>query len=779
MKIRIALLALFCLIPAFARAQSPVTNAVPINPGEAVLATFLEESIFQPEEWTFNHGNTHGLTMQREYRMFHGAMFQWLHRPANNLGFSMEKAFDTDVSGYDNLIIGAVIPDNAQLVIQLETDRGDIGKTFEKLPGQRREYVIPLDGSRRLKRVSISVCSAQDGLQAGAILWVILQNETKLAEYLDNLLPYGKEWPRHLKPADYDPVFTPTYGIVFGKDQLDDIRARHQSLMRPDGTSSYLEAAQRIMQTDPEELVKESLGNNIRFARDRDLGITDLKPSTLAIAGILTQNKEMLRMAARHAMTLAVTPYWDEGFMAHFPGSDWVHAAFRESWAAHELAITLDLAGEMFTESGKNYILKRLAIDGIGHINYITWKSEYIHRMNQMSVFSHGRILGYAILEKSMPRVKPYLELAYTDLVNSLQTIFLPDGGNVEGPGYMAYTMREAGLALYYYAMATGKPLADVIPPNIRNTAAFAEALCSTLPEQDMIPICDAEPLIGETDALSFLASVSGDSRWIDIYAKTKQRQIEIPELTGQAQTGLLALVIPENKQNTAPPVQSFVHLPDMGLMASTRKIGEEWLKILIPGNKARAGHCHEDKGSFVIEFAGEVFAGDFGRATYGDAMTFISKQCQWHNMLIPISEGERPAPANPINTDVRPTGNGNDQRFEAFIDATPGWDTYYSKNTRRWDSPTPEQLVITDEYELIKGSGVEFYWQTMLPVKRTGNTVRIEGVRGTAEIRIPRGTTCRIEEHLWWDGRTVNRIIFSQKGNSGTIVTNIDFKLK
>ncbi len=749
-----------------------------INPGEAVLVTFLEENLYKPQDWHIHDGSAIGLTMQKEYRMFHGAMFQWLRPPVKGAAFCMEKEFDVSVGIYDNLIVGAAIPDNSQLVVSVKTEKGVKEQIFNKLPDQHREYTIPLNGAQKLKHLTLSVYSKEKGVQAGAILWIILQNEKKLSEYEQSLLPFGKEWKQHIQPEEYEPEFTPTYGIVFSKKQLNEIRARHESLIQRDGHSAYLDAAKKLMQSNPEDLIKEYLGNSIRFGRDRDLNMPDLKPSELAIAGILTKNKEMLRMAARYAMTLAVTPYWDEGFMGHFPGSNWVHAAFRESWAAHELAITLDLAGEMFTQAGKNFILKRLAIDGIGHINYITWSAEYIHRMNQMSVFSHGRILAYAILEKTMPRVKPYLELAYKDLVNSLQTIILPDGGDVEGPGYMTYTIAEAGLALYYYAMATGKSLAEVIPPNILNTEGFAEALYSTVPENDFISICDTEATIDRMDAVAFLAAMSDNSRWGDIYRKALSRKEADSIIPKKQSPGLLALVIPSRLQTNSPEVKPFVSLPDMGIMASTRKVDNQWLKILIQGNKAKAGHTHEDKGSFIIEFAGEVFAGDYGRAPYGDAMTFAAKQCQWHNMLIPMVEGERPGPANPIPVDVKPSGNGDTQHFEAQIDATPGWEKYYAKNLRNWYSPTPEKLFITDEYELIKGKGVEFYWQTMLSVHRKGNTIFIEGKRGKAEIRIPQGTSCRIEPYKWWNGKTINRIIFTRKGKSGKIETCVHFKV-
>ena len=74
--------------------MQPVT----INPGEAVLATFLEESLYKPSEWTIKDGSDIGLTMQKEYRMFHGAMFQWLRPPVTGPAFCMERDFDVDMT---------------------------------------------------------------------------------------------------------------------------------------------------------------------------------------------------------------------------------------------------------------------------------------------------------------------------------------------------------------------------------------------------------------------------------------------------------------------------------------------------------------------------------------------------------------------------------------------------------------------------------------------------------------------------------------------------------
>ena len=46
---------------------------------------------------------------------------------------------------------------------------------------------------------------------------------------------------------------------------------------------------------------------------------------------------------------------------------------------------------------------------------------------------------------------------------------------------------------------------------------------------------------------------------------------------------------------------------------------------------------------------------------------------------------------------------------------------------------------MIRDEYELGKGTGVEFYWQTKLPCEQKGQTVGITGARGMATLTAPK----------------------------------------
>ena len=234
-------------------------------------------------------------------------------------------------------------------------------------------------------------------------------------------------------------------------------------------------------------------------------------------------------------------------------------------------------------------------------------------------------------------------------------------------------------------------------------------------------------------------------------------------------------------------------------MMSSVRRLGGEHVKFFLMGNKAGSDHAHEDKGSFVLEFAGDSFAMDFGVVDYSNPVTQDLKTAQRHNMLTPWSDGERPRPASPINTDIRPEGHGDAVEFHATMDLAAGWEGWFTRWRRTWESPAPNTLVITDTWAVERGEGVIFYWTTPLPMRREGDRVIIEGRRGLAEIMLPPDTEAVIEElPLLHPGRrgiddqrravgryglphaeTHPRLSIRQRGRSGTLRVAVELSLK
>ena len=241
----------------------------------------------------------------------------------------------------------------------------------------------------------------------------------------------------------------------------------------------------------------------------------------------------------------------------------------------------------------------------------------------------------------------------------------------------------------------------------MRRTADYAAVVASTTSD-DVIAVCDSGSDF-RRDTLAILTELVPDSYWTTLLHKQQAAaNVATPIAAG-------------------PALPAYILLPEIGYMASTRALGDHLVKIFVVGNKADAGHTHEDKGSFVLEYAGQAFALDLGIGDYGDPIHVTYKHCQRHNMLVPVGTSERTHPANPLPFDIKPTGRGDERMFHAQIDVTPGWNGAYKKWVRTWDSPSPETLTIRDEYELAQGDTVEFYWQTRLPVEQTdsGLTIR------------------------------------------------------
>ncbi|HRI83278.1 MAG TPA: heparinase II/III family protein, partial [Opitutaceae bacterium] len=583
----------------------------------------------------------------------------------------------------------------------------------------------------------------------GWIYWMALQSTGRLPAHHAQWSGYDERWENYLQPENFDPKFEPAHGLLLDNAELEKVRATFAGSGLAD---SLREAAEDARRVPPERLIGQYVNfwNSNQLRRERDHGkVITIHGANAAQAGLLFKDKALCRLAARFALSIAHCERWDDSFVCFMPGSTWEQRSFVQSICVFECALILDLCGEWFTPLGRQLILRRIAEEGIGNLNFCGWWWEYIFHCNQLAWFAPGRILGYLLLERTMPargegypvpspsRVAPYTELAVQDLVESLNRCLLPDGGYVEGPTYFTWVARQAFVALHLYARARGQALGELMPPAMRATALMAEVLFSTDDNQDVIPVCDA--MFAFPEALAHLAAFMPNSHWVTIYRKQLRR--------AGASPSLLAMALEPQIPAAGPALRPFVDMPATGMTCSVRRLGSEYVKLFLMGNKAGAGHTHEDKGSFVLEFAGDTFAADFGVTDYSNPIVEELKTAQRHNMLTPWSADTRPQPERPVNADIRADGRGDATAFHATMDATAGWKGWFQRWHRTWDSPTPDTLTITDNWAVERGEGVVFHWTTPLPIRQAGNTVIVEGRRGLAEITIPPGTEALIEQ--------------------------------
>lgn len=749
----------FAALMSAAAETAPPATVTPINIAEAIIEPFWTPELSGLIHWAIRPGQAYGLVVKQNWS---AVDFAWASKPSHGPALHMTRTFNIPCAAYDRLLVRLAAPRASVVRVTAATDTGDHVFESEPFGESEAELAVDLAGATRITRVTLEIVPGVAGGASGWLRWIGLQNTALLSAYFARWDFSSRTWDAYIQDASYLPEFKPRYGIFMTPEELEERRSEHKRSLEADGDSSYARTAEAAHSMNFEAGIHEfaeSGGRAKMHGRVRDAEQAPLPGGPkLAEAALVVKDAEALRCAARYALSLALSEHWEEGFMSCMPGGPWEDRAFRRSYSCQDIAVILDLAGEIFTDTGRAYLMRRLAEEGIGPINYATWRHEYIHHCNQLAYFNAGRMYAYLVLERERPRIKPYTDLAYRDTLGNLDNAILPDGGCMEGPSYFSPTVRENYDVLKHYARARGLDLARLVPERLKRTSNFAALVASTT-GKDVIPICDAGPDF-RGDTLDVLVNLMPHSYWVTMYNKQRLREGKEP--------------LPRE----GPPLPAFVSLPEMGMMASTRTLGDQKVKLLILGHKAGADHTHEDKGSFVLEFAGETFAADLGICDYDDPIHAMYKQCQRHNMLAPVGLPERAHPQRPLPVDVKPVGQGDESTFHARIDATAGWNGYYTKWVRTWDSPSPDQLTIRDDYEIASGEGVAFYWQTQLPCTQHGRTIVIAGTRGRVTLTAPEDCAIRIETLPLHGGDTQNRIAIEKMGSAGILETVVKLTL-
>ncbi|MBS0633116.1 MAG: heparinase II/III family protein [Verrucomicrobia bacterium] len=782
-------------------------KVTPINSAEAIFEAFFDETLSQLPRWQIAGGGAEGLYIQQKWAW---VQYDWQRAPEDPAvpALRMSRSYDFDCADYDAIMLSLTTPPGARVALIAQTDAGERKNISAPMGHKKRELLLPLDGAKRVLGLAIEIYADRrdtPGVACGWFNWLGLQHAEQLKRYQRQLARFDERWEDYLKPESYEPNFEPAYGLHLTGAELTEARA---ALAKTGGprSSPLWELAEDAAALSPEKMTTEYVNfwNDTRFNRDRDTGNHLLTHgANAAQAAVLFRDKKLGRLAARYAIAMAHCTRWDPSFLSWMAGCKWEHRAFVPSLVMYDCALILDLCGEWFTDYGRQLILRRLAEEGQGTNNYNAWWYTYIFWCNQAAWFMPGRMLAYLVLEKTLPttwepypkpqsRVIPYTDLALTDLLDNLAKILLPDGGYTEGPMYFTFTARQAMLTFYYYARARGKDIRPMVPPALYATARMAEVLVSTADNAQMIQICDA--IYIPQEGAAFLAWVMPDTQWVTIFRKSVAR-------TGGQPMTLLAQNLLREVPESGPVLPPVADMPDIGQMASHRKFGAEWVKLFLMGNKSGASHTHEDKGSFVLEFAGDAFAWDFGSCDYSNPLADMLKHAQRHNMLVPLTAGVRAKPKNPIFADITPKGRGDERSFHATMDLAAGWEGLYSRWTRTWDAPTPDTLTITDDWAIEQGDGVAFCWTTPLPITLDAANRRavIEGRRGRAILTWDAGIEAAVEalpleQPAWKEvlkerkemflvatllGETQPRLTLTQRGRSGRLTVRVKLEHK
>ncbi len=688
----------------------------PVNPAESVISPFWDPALSDFAKWKFE------LAAGNVTTDLSGCALRFRGKA------TLIREMDFDCSNFDALIPALALIPGTGIEIAAETDAGVKRQSYTAPDdkGKTTEYPLALGGAKKITRLTVTLTNPE----ATDVIfkWLLIADSKRRADLDRMYRELGKiDFSRYLKDAgDCQLSFEPGLGIYGGKDAVE--RARRHAETDPaarERLAKKVEAQKAA--PPPEETITAYTTRDRRFSRDRDFTL----PSPYAVAdaawpAVLTRDPDLLRLAARRAIVLAFHPEWGAGMLSSMPGTEWQHRCFDECNAMENLVFALDFCNDLFTETGRDLILRRLAESGAGTANFNAWKYDYIYNCNQLSAFSLGRIAAYLAMEKAgWKHVVPYTELAKAELDESMGRILEADGGYTEGPSYYQYTFWGALPSYYLYARARGKTFAEVLPKELRGAPDFMELMFSTDDKQGVMPVNDGNSGLYAQNIVILAGMFPGTifDRMINKYRKMSG--------TIPADDRWSCFAGDPGRQADDPPLRPLVKIDSITSAASVRELDGKTLKIAFLNDTRATAHKHPDAGNFIIEYDGKTYAMDSGICHYSSPFAKVLQREDRHNVMVPLDGSGGFIAQNRVGTSPRFSAAGDAKTFHAEADLTNCWQGKFKVRSRKLDSDEPGTLILTDHYETANGQGVAFFWLAPFPIKIDGRTVTIGGDKG------------------------------------------------
>ncbi len=568
-----------------------------------------------------------------------------------------------DVRTHDTLVAAFTLAPLATIEFALLGGDGKIlGSWSEPLAGTgvRQEVLLRIDrllaniGSpRALGRllrlrprsfggVAFQISSSATDAGVLALTWLGLRDSKAYAILQRSRRGFVPDWSPWIKDRAIWGECTPSYGMLFGKDELLHLRVKKEFPGWKEHFTLLEEKAQRFLKRDPEDDFGTYLPHHdARFKRVSDNSYTawHWEALILAFVGLVNEDDRMISQALRYLMCMIHTPHWVDGSENRIPSSTWNWRSFMEEMTTTSVAILVDWIGFALTPQAMNLARQALWTRGMARVQRDLFQFDYMHTMNQGAVFCRALIFGGLTLEREWPRAKHLADDAYQTMKTILAGYIKPDGGISEGPGYLCQTLTATLWATIAYSRARNldwrdevKQLFGTVEPYVRVMAAGRPGQC--IPSGD----CRVDWFSG--DGIPILASIYADSAYSDILMECLINGW-VHELTGTlaGSGGMVGMVY---GPDAVPPSRDFVEsslwLPDTGKYACTREVEEHRVRLWATTTSYGASHSHLDHGAIGIEIDRSPVFIDRGMAEYWHAeLVHLMKRSFAHNVLTPV----------------------------------------------------------------------------------------------------------------------------------------------
>ena len=649
------------------------------------------------------------------------------HQTTDGYSVKMERDCDLDVRDYDIFRVFGAIDAAIDMRVQCVID----GETVTVIETKGAGTTCEVDGKfsgQKITHFSMEFRLNGETSAVVALHWLGLSNAEKQAAMEAKKSPYNDQWEGCFVE---NPEIKPLIGIYFGEEDLDALRQRLSKEPFLSMVNALREKAKECMEIEPEQYITDYLpGHDRRWVRDRDMErpMFQQNMDVLAFIGLLDENIDMLRMACRKLLSIAVTPYWTESIMGRLPGATWHHRSFTEDATCSLCAHVLDFAGSLLTWHGKNIVYDALMLKGLPRFESDFHSVNYIREMNQGIVFSNGRILALLALADRYPRYEARLQDAAKDLRSMIDFYVMDDGGTSEGPGYWNYTFMHALTSVSLLARHSKMPLKDYAWDKLKKTGEFALAMISDAKDGTYtIPVNDAHSSRYAPVILAVYNQISQDDRWNKLYGKIMMEAEGVKAMASLTNVLLCSDMEPIEGDVNCDGFSTLNTIGHTSLRRTAEDVGR--VHCYLSGGPNYFAHCHSDKGQILLEVDHNELLIDRGICAYSHPAVYVLGNAYNHNLFYP----EAPEGQMAYDQDSRAPGakilrsfyeNGV---FDYCTDTTGAWqEGIFTSITRSVKSPDTHIYLIYDDAVMVNAIKSSFRLHTYGEITQEGNCWKI-----------------------------------------------------
>lgn len=684
---------------------------------------------------------------------------------------TLRKSCDLNISGYNIFRMFAAVSQDIEIKISCVVSGEEKTVTCCRGKGNAAEYDGQIRG-KKLTAYTLRFTNHSDDAASATLSWLGLSNSERQKRMEREKSGFGENWEGCFEENAQE--FEPIIGIFFDKNGLSAIREKVKKEPYSKIFADIKERAMTHINDEPEKYIGEFVPYvNPSFVRDRDKN----KPEyckfmeDIAFVGLVENDRGMLKMACRMALSLCCCKKWCESIMGALPGTTWHHRSFTEERIGVACMKVLDWAGSLLTWHGRNIIYDSVIMKALPRLDADVKTMDYIWYMNQGIFFAGGLVAILIGLAKRYPRYSIRLSEAESDLVRIWENYVADDGGSAEGPAYWGDSFRSMVISMYILAKNSGKSLKEYIPDIVKKSENYALCMLSDTGDGfSFLPINDTRgygtyhPLIP-----AFFAQLSDNPIWQKMFDKLVQNS-KLPY-------GAELLIISEEAKKTKKEGNpEFITLNEVG--HTMLKRGGVHLHIT-GGGLVTFGHSHSDKGSFILEADGVPIFIDCGVCDYSSADTKRFSEPKMHNMLIPDIAGaaQNLDKNGKIGEILYAEYKNGVLKYET--DLKTAWcEGLFKKNIRSIVSDNPYSFEITDDLEYETETVSIFNLNTYGEITETESGFEVICGDISAKITPINWKTEKAVMTVLEDGRKnrVNRLmLYSKKAKSIKLVTEIE----